>query len=82
MEKVRAKFRVNDVSPVTEGEDAGCAKVSLSPVISGSEENKTFYKWTPGGVMELSLVSQETAAFFKPGEEVYIDITKAVPSVS
>ena len=28
---------------------------------SGSEENESFYRWTPGGEIKLSLASKATA---------------------
>lgn len=53
-------------------------KVDFTVVTSGSEENKSFSKWTPSGDFSLT-VTDETAAFdyFTPGEEYIIDINKA-----
>lgn len=52
--------------------------VSFSPVIGGSDENKSFSKYTPSGSLWLN-ISDETEAFnfFEQGEEYYLDFTKA-----
>lgn len=69
---VRAKFKVESVTTFANG-----AAVNMNPVTSGSEENKTFYQYTPGGSLKLEVVSPETAKQFIPGKEYYIDITEA-----
>jgi hypothetical protein len=51
--------------------------VVLKPVLSGSEENEEFYKYTPSGEINLGLVIPEVAKFFIPGGEYYIDIKEA-----
>ena len=69
---VRAKFKVETVTRNTSG-----ASVQLVPVINGSEENKQFYKYTPAGSIQLSTVNAAAAEQFKPGDEFYVDFTKA-----
>lgn len=72
-EKVRAKFKCNSVT------DFGQQKeVSLSVVISGSEENKTFSKYTPVGELKMR-VDKETSAFdyFQPQKEYYLSFEEA-----
>jgi len=68
---VRAKFRVSSITHY-EGSNTS---VKLAPVVGGSEENKRFYKYTPGGLIELSTVNEESAAQFKVGAEYYVDFT-------
>ena len=70
---VRAKFTVVEK---TETADASFS-VRLTPVISGSEENKNFYKWTPGGQIQLSTINKDAAAQLEPGKSYYVDFTKA-----
>jgi hypothetical protein len=70
---VRAKFTV--VSK-TENADGGFY-VKLQPVVSGSDENKEFYKWTPGGELNLSTINKAAADAFKPGKSYYLDFTEA-----
>jgi hypothetical protein len=69
---VRAKFRV--VSNEQSGETVS---IRLSPVQSGSEENKEFFKYTPGGEIHLSVVNPAASEQFKIGEEMYVDFTPA-----
>jgi hypothetical protein len=66
---VRAKFKVESVLYT-----ADFASVKLSPVVSGSQENKEFYRWTPGGTMELNQIRKEVADVLKPGQEFYVDL--------
>lgn len=70
---VRAKFIVDSVSKTRFGMNS----VRLAPVCNGSEENKEFFKWTPGGSIELQVVNDETAAKFEPGKEYYVDFSPA-----
>lgn len=67
----RAKFVVNSVTSYK-----GQEKIEATPVIGGSEENKSFSKWTPSGKLEL-MVTDETGMYqqIKPGDEIYLDIT-------
>lgn len=69
---VRCKFSVSYKKP--EGED-GAAHIYLAPVYSGSEENKEFFRLTPGGVIQLSTVNPAAAAQFVQGKECYVDFT-------
>lgn len=70
---VRAKFRVNSVMYM----EGGTAAIKLSPVTTGSEENKAFYKWTPCGSIDLQTINEEAAKQFVPGAEFYVDFTPA-----
>jgi hypothetical protein len=72
---VRAKFRVQSITQYDNGRS-----IKLSPVTSGSKENEQFYKWTPGGSIELSTVNEEAAKQFGIGKEFYIDFTDATPA--
>lgn len=72
---VRAKFRCVSVR-VGEGEHAQ-AEIRLEPVTSGSDENKSFFKYTPSGRVELGVVNPAAAAQFQEGREYYVDFTPA-----
>jgi hypothetical protein len=74
-QKVRAKFVCNGIQNFPENEQK---TVSFTPVISGSEENKSFAKYTPAGNAMLC-ISDETEAsnFFEEGKEYYLDFTPA-----
>jgi hypothetical protein len=69
---VPAKFKVETITHTTYG-----STISLQPVVSGSKENESFYKATPGGKIELSTINPDAAKQFAPGKEFYIDFTPA-----
>lgn len=69
---VRAKFKVIEKAITENGE-----KIKLTPVISGSPENESFFKWTPFGQIEIGTVNPEAAKQFEVGKQYYIDFTKA-----
>lgn len=71
-DKVRAKFTCESVNRTKDG-----GSVHLEPVYSGSEENEQFYKYTPGGKVDLSTVNESALDFFVPGKEYYLDFTPA-----
>lgn len=71
---VRAKFYV--VSKSVIGGDNG-TRVTLAPVIHGSQENVEFFRWTPGGQISLDTVNDAAAEQFTEGAEYYVDFTKA-----
>jgi hypothetical protein len=70
---VRAKFYVESVTPYTD--DA--TTVLLRAVTSGSEENKSFWKYTPSGTIQMTISNPNAAAEFEDGQEYYIDFTLA-----
>lgn len=71
---VRAKFRVESIARTVNGGHT----VTLSPVTSGSEENKVFYKLTPYGSIALNTINDSAMkAFGDPGDLFYVDFTPA-----
>lgn len=68
---VRAKFNVSEIAKYG---NMGGIKVTLSPVIGGSEENKAFWQHTPVGKIEMHISNPD--AVFEFGE-YYVDFTKA-----
>lgn len=78
---VRAKFYVAEKTLRSANQSIAksdvAAVIVLQPVSSGSAENESFYRWTPGGRIELAVVKEETANQFELGAEYYIDFTKA-----
>jgi hypothetical protein len=73
MSKVRAKFECVGITDSPEFEQK---EVEFTPVLEGSEENKSFSKFTPAGSLSLT-ISYETEASnaFEEGKEYYLDIT-------
>jgi hypothetical protein len=51
--------------------------VVLRPVVDGSEENKQFFKYTPGGQVQLNVLNEAASAQFEVGKEYYADFTPA-----
>lgn len=70
---VKAKFVCQSITEFTTGKN-----VDFIPVMSGSEENKSFSKYTPAGNLSLN-ISPETQAhdYFKVGVEYYLTIEEA-----
>lgn len=73
---VRAKFLCQSVGALVAQEN-----VSMTPVVEGSAENRSFSKYTPGGKLELSITNEDLLGHFKPGKEYYVDITEAFISI-
>lgn len=70
---VRAKFIVQSITRTTQG-----SQIKLIPVTSGSKENESFYKYTPGGLIDLTTINESaTEAFGNPGDAFYVDFEKA-----
>lgn len=69
---VRAKFKV--ASKTIYSPESG-GSVVLTPVTSGSEENKTFWEYTPNGKLEMHIQKGDAFKIFEPGAEFYIDFT-------
>lgn len=78
MQTVRAKFNVGFVEDQSKENDPRFL-VRMYPVFSDdpSSENKVFTDATPGGELSLLITKPDTVAFFEPGKEYYLDITKA-----
>lgn len=74
MATVRAKFRCNSV---TDFGDRNGRLVKLSPVTSGSEENKGFWNATPSGTLEMHINNEHAAEQFIAGKSYYLDFTPA-----
>jgi hypothetical protein len=70
---VRAKFVVDSISKTRYGHHS----IKLSPVSGGSEENKTFWKYTPSGNIEFQCVNDDAVNQFEVGKEYYVDFTPA-----
>ena len=75
MSKVRAKFECVGIEDQPDNE---MKSVSFSPVIDGSEENKSFSKYTPSGSLNLHIsYDTEASEAFEVGKEYYLDFTEA-----
>lgn len=73
--QVKTKFVCESVS------DYGNLKAAtLRAVTNGSEENKSFSKFTPGDQVQVTVDSETAAAdFFKPKKEYLLTFEESVP---
>lgn len=69
---VRAKFKVESVTPNIDG-----GTIKMIPIVSGSPENESFFKYTPWGAIEIGTINREAFAEFNTSDEFYVDFTKA-----
>lgn len=69
---VRAKFKVQSITQHENGKT-----VEMRAVITGSDENKEFFKWTPNASISLSIMNDEAAKQFEVTKEYYVDFTPA-----
>lgn len=74
MEKVRAKF---SCLAVKKSEDGQSEHVEMRPVTNGSEENESFSKFTPSGLLQLDITNENLFGAFEEGKEYYLDISEA-----
>lgn len=70
---VRAKFKCQ--SKTEHGNES--VSIRLEPVIGGSPENDSFYRWTPGGYVQIDCMNPKASEEFEVGAEYYVDFTKA-----
>ena len=72
---IRAKFTCQQN---TLNHETQTATVILTPVTnSASEENLTFWKYTPAGQIELQITNPEAYGQFAVGIDYYVDFTAA-----
>lgn len=74
---VRAKFLCKTVEVNTGAENEG--SVILEPVISAvdNEENDQFFRYTPDGRIEMSILNPSALSQFEAGKEYYVDFSLA-----
>lgn len=53
-------------------EKAQEGNVILRAVYTGSKENEEFFKMTPSGLIDLSIVNDEAIKTFEVGKEYYV----------
>jgi hypothetical protein len=70
---IRAKMKIESIELYGDGG----GRVRMTPVISGSPENESFFKWTPSGMLELGTVNKAVMDQLELGAEMYIDISPA-----
>ncbi|MEZ2586139.1 hypothetical protein ACBQ10_16395 [Kluyvera intermedia] len=68
---VRAKFRCNHID---KAENDSHRTVHMSPVTADTPENKTWSRYTPGGLLQMHISNPAAYDQFEQGKEYYIDI--------
>ena len=71
---VRAKFRCHFIQ---KADDNSHCTVHMSPVTDDTPENKTWSKYTPGGLLQMHISNPAAFSQFEQGKEYYIDIQVA-----
>lgn len=75
---MRAKMRVHSLAQYDTCEVLKLSAVSASNYpADGSDENNTFARWTPTATMEMTITNPDLRGKFAPGEEYYLDFTRA-----
>ena len=74
--QVRAKFICGSITKTTGGdtEHPFLYAYKFSPVVSGSEENKKFWRWTPCGSVDMTTCLVDA---FEVGKAYYLDFSEA-----
>jgi hypothetical protein len=72
---ILAKFKVGSTTDF--GNDN--LEVKMTPVTSGSDENKSFSKYTPTGDIRMHITNPDVLGFFEAGQEYYVEFSKAKP---
>ena len=74
---VRAKFVVSAKEQSFVNVNEIQTTIKMRPVYGGSPENEKFFKYTPGGHVELAVLPVAVADQFELGKEYYLDFTPA-----
>lgn len=67
---MRCKVRIVSIEHTELG-----VRLKANPVSNGSEENKVFFKYTPSGQIDLSVINPDIVDTFKAGQELYVDFS-------
>lgn len=79
MSSMRAKMKINHVDRRYEGQET----LYFYPVCAsqypadGSDENNTYAKFSPSGMLSLTVANPVLLGKFNAGEEYYLDFSKA-----
>lgn len=73
MRTLLAKFKVGSTTNFGNNN----LQANLTPVVSGSEENKSFSLYTPSGEIRLHITNPDALDFFEPAGEYYVEFKKA-----
>lgn len=71
---VRAKFLCQSIQ---KAEDDSYRTIHMTPVTADTEENKSWSKYTPGGLLQMHISNPAAFEQFEQGKEYFIDIQPA-----
>ena len=80
MAAMRAKMKINHIDKRNEGQETlyfNPVSRSDSYPADGSDENNTYAKFTPSGMLSLTVCNPVLLGKFNEGEEYYLDFIKA-----
>lgn len=84
---MRAKFQVNKVERFGNS-DGKQDKITCNAVCrssaypaDGSDEDNTYAKFSPSGMLELTIANPTLVGMIEPGDKFYLDFTKVDDSV-
>lgn len=69
---MRAKFELTQKTETLEG-----GEVKFQPVVDGSPENESFFKWTPYGEISIGTINKTVLEQMTVGKQYYVDFTEA-----
>lgn len=78
MTAMRAKMKINHIDKRSEGQET----LYFNPVCAsrypadGNDENNTYAKFTPSGMLSLTVVNPALLGKFAQGEEYYLDFSR------
>lgn len=62
---------------IQKAEDDSHRTIHMSPVTADTAENKTWSKYTPGGLLQMHISNPAAFEKFEQGKEYYLDIQSA-----
>lgn len=72
---IRAKFQAMSVNEIPGRDDI--RQVTMRAVSKDGEGNESWSKWTPNGLLQMSITNPEAFNQIEPGKAYFIDITLA-----
>jgi len=73
MRTILAKFKVGSTTNYGNNN----LEVKMTPVVGGSDENKSFSMYTPSGDVRLHITNPDALDFFEAGKEYYLEFKEA-----
>ena len=77
---MRAKMKINHIDKRYSGQEVlyfnPVSKSEAYPA-DGIDENNSYARWTPSGMLSLTVANPALHGKFAEGEEYYLDFTKA-----